>query len=228
MPSRSFTFLLVFLILLSLGADDRSMSARAQQQNVVFQWAFGAITGPAKARKFVTVTRDTILNTGDELKLAVELQTKCYVYLVHRNPQGEIAMLFPYDSKQYAVEYDTGRSYYVPKGQAWFELDNNVGKETFHFLASDVRLMKLETLISSYIAADETDKPEFAEAVVREIVAQRKAHRSYAAAAERPATIGGGVRGDDKNLKVKPDVAKSAIEVSAKKFYSKTITIDHK
>jgi hypothetical protein len=220
--------LLVVHVFTWIGLDERSSAAMGQEQNVVFRWAFGAITGPTKARKFVTVTRDTILKTGDELKLAIELEKQCYVYLVHQSPQGEIAMLFPYDSKQYTAGYDTGKSYYIPKGQSWFELDKNVGKETFHLLASDVRLMELETLIGRYIVADETKKKELAKAVVSEIVTQRRSHRSYAAAAERPATIGGGVRSYDKDLRVKPDVAQSATEVLANKFYSKTITIDHK
>lgn len=222
-------FLVLLPLLIGLPAWHGLFAQAVKKDGTVsFKWAFGALTGAAKERKFVPVTRDTILSSGDEIKLAFEFTKPCFVYLVHQSPDGEISMLFPYDSKQYDTNYEVGKSYYVPKGQSWFELDETVGKETFHLLASSFRLMKLENLLRDYLNSPQENKATLARDVISEIITLRRQERLMATAAERPSTIGGGVRSTDKSGKARPDVTRIAIEVATASFYSKSITIDHR
>src|SRR5512137_2453010 len=83
--------------------------AQENPENVSFKWAFGAMTGPAK--KFVSITRDTTLKSGDDIKMLVELSKDCYVYVLHAGPTGEIDLLFPYNLKQFATDYAVDKNY---------------------------------------------------------------------------------------------------------------------
>ncbi len=61
-----------------------------------------------------------------------------------------------------------------------------------------------------------------------EIRSVRKHYSTFATIAEKPLTIGGNLRGTDKLEGARrPDVAVIATLISAKNFYSKTITLDH-
>ena len=51
--------------------------------NISFRWAFGAMAGPKNDRKLVSITRDTVLKSGDQLKMMVELKTACFLYLFY-------------------------------------------------------------------------------------------------------------------------------------------------
>jgi len=219
---------LVFL-LTGFGSPGKTSIAPPQQgveENVAFSWGFGALVG--KEKKFVPITRDTALKTGDEIKMVVELKKECYVYLIHNSSKGEIALLFPEDVRQFSGDYKVGKNYYVPKGRGWFELDKNAGKETFYLLASSERLLELEALIGNYNSAKKDDKASVADQVLTEIRSVKRKFRTFTTLAERPVTIGGNIRGVDKAEQAKrPDVTTIATEIKANNFYSKTFTIDH-
>ena len=202
--------------------------ANAQNtENVSFKWAFGALTGPAKA--FVPITRDTLLRSGDEIKMLVELVRECYVYVVYEGPNGELSLLFPYDFKQFSSDYETGKNYYIPKGRSWLTFDKTAGKEKFYVLASNERLTQLEALIGAYQTSDKASKEVAAGKVVAEIRDVRKRFRNYTTLAEKPVTIGGNVRGVGEAAAARrPDVANIATAITATNFYSKTFTIDHR
>jgi len=142
MKSMGGIVVLIFL-LTGFGSPDKTVIITPQQQgveeNVAFSWGFGALVG--KDKKFVPITRDTILKTGDEIKMVVELKKECYVYLVHHSPKGEVSLLFPEDVRQFSGDYKVGKNYYIPKGRSWFELDKNPGRETFYLLAASERLV---------------------------------------------------------------------------------------
>jgi hypothetical protein len=197
------------------------------KENVAFRWGFGAVIG--KDKKFVPITRDTVLASGDEIKMVVELKRECYVYVVHHSPNGEVSLLFPENVRQFAGDYKVGKNYYIPKGRGWFELDKNTGRETFYLLASAQRLVELEALVGEYSAASKESKPEAAKKILAEIRDVKRKFRTFTTLAERPVTIGGNIRGVDETEGTKrPDVASIATEISASNFYSKTFTIDHK
>ena len=201
--------------------------AYQDEENVSLKWAFGALTG--KEKKFVPITRDTVLNSGDEIKMYVELTKDCFVYVLYQSSKGEFDVLFPNDGfKQFTADYKTAKPYLVPKGRDWFRLDKNVGTETYYLLASSDRLLDLEVLIGNYLSADAAKKPELAKGIAGEIRSVRKRYKSFATLAEKPITIGGNVRGMGETVEVKrPDVTSIASQISANNFYSKIITIDH-
>lgn len=201
--------------------------AQENPENIAFKWGFGAITGPAK--KFVSITRDTVLKSGDDIKMIVELTKDCYVYVLHAGPTGEMDLLFPYSVKQFAEDYTTAKNYYIPKGRDWMQFDKTQGKETFYLLASSERLLSLEALLSTYQTSDKAKKPSIAANIQNEIRDLRKKFRTYTTLAEKPVTIGGNIRGvGEAEVAKRPDVSTITTAISASNFYAKTITIDHK
>ena len=203
-------------------------NAEENEKNVCFRWAFGAMVGAENDRRLVAITRDTMLKGGDQIKMLVELKKKCFVYLLYHSAEKEVHMLFPYEIQQFDTDYKMREKYYIPQGTGWFELDANVGRESFYLLASARRLVRLETLVGSYTSADPGKKPELAKQILGEIRKLKKAHRKFTTTAERPVAIGGNVRGIKKDKVVRtPDLDPIAAVVSATDFYSKTFTIDH-
>lgn len=208
-------------------SEDLALVLQDTKENVAFRWGFGAIVG--KERKFVPITRDTILVSGDEIKMVVELKKECYVYVLHHSPNGDVSLLFPEDVRQFAGDYAVGKNYYIPKGRGWFELDKSTGRESFYLLAASERLLDLEALISEYSTAAKDAKPEAAKKILAEIRDVKRKFRTFTTLAERPVTIGGNIRGvDEAEAAKRPDVSTIATEITASNFYSKTITIDHK
>ena len=197
------------VLLLGFGFPHQSVAQDPQkkvEENVAFSWGFGALVG--KEKQFVSVTRDTILRSGDEIKMFVELKRECYVYLVHHSPKGEVTLLFPEDVRQFSGDYKTGKNYYVPKGKTWFELDKNAGRESFYLLASAERLLDLEALLGNYSSAKEGEKAGIADQILGEIRNVKRKFRTFTTLAERPVTIGGNIRGVEKKEEPRrPDVS---------------------
>ena len=202
-------------------------SAAQQEANVKFQWAFGALK-KANGSKFEAVTKDTDLKTGDQIKFFLKVNQDCFVYLIYRSSQGELAVLFPHRFKLKSAEYTVAGNHYIPKGDQWFELDEHTGEERFYLLASKKRLMDLEALINDYESADPSKKQALAKTILAEIRKLRKQHLKFKTYAERPVNIIGNLRGTEKADTAGPhDIAKYAVEISADTFYSRTFTIDH-
>ena len=110
-----------------------------------------------------------VLNSGDKLKMMIQIRKKCFVYLIHRDSQGNFAMLFPYSLKQFDTDYQTARNYYSPKGEAWFQLDNRTGNETFYLIASDQRLLDIEYTYQKYAASEESKKQDLAGQILSQL-----------------------------------------------------------
>ena len=202
--------------------------AKAENANVKFQWAFGALK-KANGSKFEAVTKDTDLKTGDQIKFFLKVNDNCYVYLIYRSSQGELSVLFPYRFKLQSAEYTLAGDHYIPKADQWFELDEHTGEERFYLLASKKRLMDLEAFINDYESADAAKKPALAKTILAEIRKLRKQHLKFKTYAERPVNIIGNLRGTEKaETADSHDITKFAVEISADTFYSRTFTIDHK
>jgi hypothetical protein len=201
-------------------------AAFAQAPGTVhFRFAFGAIPGGAPPA-LTAITQDTTLKTGDRIKLMVELQQPGFVYLIHRGPKAEIALLFP---PALAAPVPVGRKHYVPEGPAWLTLDEVTGDETFYLLGSPTRLGSLETLLTRYAAEPDSGKPAVSTEIVAEIRRLRAEHRNVATPAERPVIIGGNVRSlDPASGKSLPDVSTVAVEITAGPFYARTFTVTHR
>jgi hypothetical protein len=222
---RYFGAILLVAVLVSLPAHKVSAS---DQEMIKFRWAFGALTQSGAEARLETVGSSAVLKTGDQLKMMVELQSDCYVYVIHHNPQDEVKLLFPYTLKQLSTDYQRHRKYYIPEGDRWFELDQHVGRETFYLLASAKRLESLEELFQRYEKVDPPKREELTRQVLDEVRSFKRQHRELAAVAERPETIGGAVRGFEKAQGMdRPDIAVIAAEISAAGFAARTFTVDH-
>ena len=219
-------FAISLCLLLSTRGD--VIAEQKGEDAVSFRWAFGAMIGSKDDRRLVAITRDTVLKTGDRLKLLLQLENRCFVYLFYRTAEEEISLLFPYKLTLFDTGYKTGEKYYIPKGKTWFELDRNVGLETFYLLASAKRLHQLEALYRKYDSVSGEEKKKLGKQLLAEIRKIKRKHRKLATPAERPIAIGGNVRGVVKDEQSAfPDIDPIASEVSTSNFYGKTFTIDH-
>jgi hypothetical protein len=229
----AFTICIIFVFGLAMTYFQEPILA--QQENlqaddkVSFLWAFGAIKKTDQGSQFIKITRDTELKSGDQLKMLVKLNKKCFVYVFYYSSQGQLYMLFPYHLNQFSDDYEISKNYYIPQGNFVLELDENIGKEKIYLITSARRLHELENLLGSYNSAESLKKPEFIERVIQEIKQLRKRHKKFTAEAERPVASTGSIRAHVVSEQAAlPDLDKSAVEVTAKDFFAKTFTIDHK
>jgi hypothetical protein len=231
---RSIILLAAVLSLLVVGfrfGEQPIASTPTVQQNdgnIDFEWAFGVLGYNGKTPFPIPITRDTVLKSGDEIKMMVKMTKDCYVYAIYLDSQGDLSLLFPYSIRQFQTDYIAAKPYYIPKGRNWMMLDKNTGKEIFFIVGSTERLLDLEAKLGNYYSADPSNRKSLALEVVSEIRSLRKRYSTFATLAEKPLSIGGNIRSlDTVQAARRPDVADIATEISAQNFYSKTITIDH-
>jgi hypothetical protein len=231
-PRFSITFLIIAIGFISFGSPRATLAEQTQNQNeksIKFLWAFGAIKKTGVGSVFQSIDRDTALKTGDKIKFFIRLDIQCFVYLIYRSSQNEITALFPHRFKAKDHEHRISYNYYIPIGNQWFELDDQIGQEKFYLLASSDRLYELEAIINKYESVDPAQQPVLADKIQLEIRKLRKKHLKLKSYAERPVNIIGELRGTDKAEKDGSyDVAKFAIEISADTLYSRAFTIDHR
>jgi hypothetical protein len=221
--------LLLTIFLFPYFSGQGNVSAEeVREKNVNFRLAFGAMVGPENDRRLVAITRDTVLKSGDQLKMMVELKKMCFLYLFYHTGTGEFDMLFPYDFRQFDTDYEISKRYYIPRRGMWFELDKQIGLEKFYLLASSKRLPEIEALYTAYSEADSGKKSGLSEQIFSKIKELKRKNQKLSTAAERPVEIGGNTRGVRKDRKaLYPDIDPIAAEVSAADFYSRTFTIEH-
>ena len=132
-------------------------------------WAFGAIRASSTPPKLEPVSTQIVLKSGDKLKMMIQIRKKCFVYLIHKDSQGDFSMLFPYSLKQFDTDYQIARNYYAPKGEAWFQLDSRTGTETFYLIASDQRLLDIEYTYEKYASSEESKKQDLAGQILSQL-----------------------------------------------------------
>lgn len=210
------------LCVLMLAVGPGTVMAQPGDATVQFRWAFGGCFTNAEGKADIkAISRDTKLESGDQLLMLLELQTKSYVYVIYRSPQDQVYLLFPYSLQQYDTEpVIKAGPYYIPKDRTGMKLDKNVGRETFYLLASARRLTKLEGLIAAYEAAAPAEQAARAKQIVVEVRRLRRSYRTFATLARRPVPIQGSVRS-------LCNIGKYRREISAQNFYGRTFTFDH-
>lgn len=220
---------LPLLLLFVLGWSSVAVSAQEKEkQEAKFRWAFCAIRGSSQAPKVEPVTRNLVLKSGDKLKMMIELRRKCFVYLIHRSSQGNVTLLFPYTLKQFDADYRQETRYYVPKGDAWFQLDDKAGKETFYLLASDQRMLDIEYAYDKYVASDVSKKEDLAEQILARI---DEIHQQTLAAAgpekmlAKTDTSRGFERATGAEL---TDISGMAGDIAFTNVYSETFVVEHR
>jgi Domain of unknown function (DUF4384) len=223
-------FLGFFPSLLSSSLITKTVAAEKKETtNVVFHWAFGAIRKTGQESRFEQIAGDARLNSGDQIKFFLKPVTGCFLYLVYHSSQDELTVLFPYRFEEENGKQQALKAYYIPEPNEWFQLDEHVGQEKFHLLASDTRLTRLEDLINQYESGDKTRKPELSQQILSEIDLLRRKNFKTKVNAERPLSIVGNIRGTKKSGNASPfDLAEHAVEISASHFYIRTYTIDHR
>ena len=228
--------MLVTLIvtIVSIGIFKSQTAVFAQQaevqaeDNVTFQWAFGARRNTDIGPQFEAITRDTVMKSGDQIKFFLRVENKCFVYLIYQSSQGDLSVLFPYRFKLLDNGYQISSNYYIPKGDTWFELDEHTGTEKFYLLAASDRLVELEDLINEYESADKSNKITIGKKITLETRRLRKKHRKFKSQVEKPVTIIGQMRGTEKTKAAGlKDIADYALEISTNNFFIRTFTIDH-
>jgi len=209
--------------------DERLPSGPAAYPEVDFRWAFAAKTSHDGKSSTQPVTQDMALKSGDQVKMMVELQRKCFIYFFHDNRRDGVKLLFPYALQQFEGDYQPERRYYIPRGDAWFRLDDNPGQEVFYLVASAKRLDDLEKAYMRYESAEAASKVETARALVDLIKELRREHRELSSPAERPVPIGGTLRSVGKVQDPdRLDIATFADEILSTGFVARTYTIEHK
>ena len=173
---RIILFLIVVLQALPAFSVEGPQTAGTNPDDVDFRWAFAALAVSDGKTTAQPVTRDITLKTGDQLKMMVELERRCFVYLFHYNPEDGLRLLFPYTLQQFESDYEVHRKYTIPRGEAWFKLDSKTGKEVFYLLASVKRLDDLEKAYLRYETADQASKPPASQAVLDQIRRLRREH----------------------------------------------------
>jgi hypothetical protein len=191
----------------------------ATEPSLTLRWALGAIdpTGGEPS----AVRRDTQLGSGSRLKFLVEPLSPCSVYLILLTSAEEVEVLHRERPKTNGKAAD-GAPTYIPSDPHWFELDDQAGVETFFLLAATEPLADLEQLLDAHGAAEGPARKALGPKIIEEIRKLHRAHRQFSRPVEKPVMIGGRTRGADA-----ASIDNLAVEITAERFYDKTITIDH-
>ncbi len=204
-------------------------SLSSEDEKVSFRWAFGVLTMGDEGPRLEAVRSHAALKAGDKLKMMVELQKKCFVYVIYQNAQGEVSMLFPYSMEQFANDYQPHKRYFIPKKDAWFQLDEHIGSETFYLMASTRRLSEVEYLMNRYESADPQKKPQIADQMAAEIREIGGGQKEMLSQGEKTASSESLTRGVERAQgRDTADVSAFAEEIASFGVYVRTITIDHR
>lgn len=193
-----------------------------------FLWAFGALVETDGGKKMISVDRDLTLHTGDRLKFLLSHKTPCFIYLFHQSGMEELTLLYPGQIDSYEVETDS--VFFIPPADRWFALDERTGMEKFHLIASGQRLQQIELLYRRYTSnKSRTGHQEELAEIISAIKALRRKHLRNPGPIERPVHLGGKFRAlNEEPERLSTGLSAIAIDISAKNFFSRTFTIDHR
>lgn len=208
------------MVLAAVAACAIPCTPAATDGPVALRWALGSIDDGGTP---TGIQKDTQLTKGARLKFLVEPLSPCSVYLLLLDSSEELHVLYRGGPRPAEKSGDAAPAY-IPPGSQWFELDDAQGLETFFLLASATPLAELEKLLDRYSAAAAAGKKAAGGEIVQEIRRLQKAHRNFERPVEKPVMIGGRTRGTAGDAST---IDRLAVEVTADRFYDKTITIEH-
>jgi hypothetical protein len=161
--------------------------------------------------------------------MMIQIREKCFVYVIHKDTQGNLTMLFPYSIKQFDTDYQTARKYYAPKEDGWFQLDDRTGIETFYLIASDQRLLDVEYTYQQYDSSGPSKKQELAGQMLSELDRVKEKQPASSAEVEILAGNEPHLRGFERATGADPtDVSRLAREISFETAYCETFEINHR
>lgn len=191
----------------------------APTTDVAFKWAVGA-TSPAGGNELIPIKGDVILKSGDQLTLRLESECRCYFLVLFESAAKELTVLIPQDITSIDVPLAPGRTVSRPGPGEFLTLDDETGMETIHIIASAAPLTKLTALLKIHASTPVNQRAAIAIDVLTEI-RRIKQRQMNARAVERPVSTAGTTRGLG-------DITAHLVDVSAKGFYSRTLSIDHR
>jgi len=95
------------------------------------------------------LTDDSVLKSGQNVGVAFQSQSDCYVYIFWTDSGGSMGMLFPNPRlTQGSGHIEAGKTYWLPHsdGERWYVLDDKPGTETIYFVASRDKNHKIEEI----------------------------------------------------------------------------------
>ena len=227
--SKIILFLAPVSVFLFFSVCTAAHDPKTGNHNLRIIWAFGAIRASSNPPKVEPVRTRMALSSGDKLKMMVQISEKCFVYVIHKDTQGNLTMLFPYSIKQFDTDYQTARKYYVPKDDGWFQLDNRTGMETFYLIASDQRLLDIEYTYQQYDSSGASKKQDLAGQMLSELDQVKEKQPASPAQVEILAENEPLLRGFERATGEDPtDISRLAREISFETAYCETIEINHR
>ncbi|MEM6734183.1 MAG: FlgO family outer membrane protein, partial [Myxococcota bacterium] len=83
----------------------------------------------------IVVQENTVLRSGDGLKITFETNRDAYAYVLLLDSQGRGSVLFPREAIAVEPVLKGGAPVEIPPDEQWFFLDENTGRETLYALA---------------------------------------------------------------------------------------------
>jgi len=218
----SLRLLCIFFVFFSCHVS--TIADEPEKKRISFRWAF------------LCINKDNIINPvdydssiqyvkqGDRIKIYINPLENVFIYLLHKDADGNLHLLFPVNLQFFSRVYVSGKDYYVPQGDEFISPGVNSGEETFYFIAAESRLIKLESLIKKYFSngqANNTKKREIRQAIITHIKRLIQEHSSFASPKSEIVTFAGRFRGIDERLEF------PVLKIDADKFYALTVRISN-
>jgi hypothetical protein len=198
----------------------------SSSEDIEVRWVMAGLTKNADPSEPISISPEARMNSGDRIKMYLSTRSKCFFYLFHQTPEGELHLLFPATLPSQGLPGGTRIT--VPQGAQWFELDEQTGTETFHVLVSPTPLDTIETLYQDYL--QHTDRNGSTLALLLSAFEQlRHQQRPLTSKAERPLSIGGTIRGASEP-KAEPtgvQLDRLAEDIETRSVFCRTYTIEH-
>lgn len=200
-----------------------------QREAISLTWAFAAKVKNDNVQKIIPVTHKIVLRSGDKVKMFIGVKEKCYVYVIYHSSSDKMDLLFPSRLAMLNNPSQLIGSHYLPARDRWFELDNNTGIETFHLIASTVRLVELEEMLKVYTTVKGNMKRRIRRKITSIIDKIVRPSQKLTVEAEKPTLISGSLRkGNKAGIDALVGIRQQVIEIDTDKSFIKTYKINHK
>ena len=96
----------------------------------------GVTRGKTRIYKDAELQEGSVLRSGARFRIKFKLVEGAYVCLLALNSQGDLSKIFPAKATSSVSRSAPGVTYFVPRDDGWFELDDNKGVEKIYLLVS--------------------------------------------------------------------------------------------
>jgi len=137
------------------------------------------------------VTDNSVLNSGDFIRIDFEMESKAFFYVILKSSNGDYSL---FHSSSNLKGKSTTEA--ISTSLKWLEMDNKVGTETIYLISSKEPLSNLEDLFEEYQEVKKKLKIKFANKISAELLslAQEKNEEPLQTRLERSGNIGGTFR----------------------------------